>query len=124
GTYSGGLSYLSPYDKNGISNVSLKNYGFSQKAISSFARRNEEIWFGTEGGGLYCFNENKRNIRGYFHDPNNKNSLKYNNVKTLLSQDNYLWIGMYKGGVDRLDLSTGRFKNYSEKDLEKRLFSD
>ncbi len=124
GTYSGGLSYLSPYDKNSISNISLKNYGFSQKAVSSFAEINGNLWFGTEGGGLYCYDESKKKIKGYFHESNNKNSLKYNNVKTLLWQDNFLWIGMYRGGIDRLDLNTGNFKNYGEKDSEKRLLSD
>lgn len=124
GTYSGGLSYLSPYDKNGISNVSLKSYGFSQKAVSSFAEINGNVWFGTEGGGLYCYDESKKKIKGYFHESNNKNSLRYNNVKTLLWQDNFLWIGMYRGGIDRLDLNTGKFKNYGEKDPEKRILSD
>src|SRR5690606_24653478 len=75
GSYSGGLSYLSTQDRNGINNVSLKSYGFSQKAISSFAKRGEEVWFGTEGGGLYGFNEKNKKITRYLHNPANKNSL-------------------------------------------------
>ena len=118
-----GISFLSNDDKNRFGTIALTDYNFVQKAISSFAKKNGELWFGTEGGGLYSYRKNTGILKLYRHE-SGKNSLKYDNVKTLLLQDDYLWIGMYKGGIDRLDLATGQFKNFSVKDLKKRIVSD
>lgn len=118
-----GISFLSNYDRSKFNNVTLADYNFVQKAISSFAKKDNELWFGTEGGGVYCYDENRDILKSYQHEPK-KNSLKYNNVKSLLLQDEYLWLAMYKGGLDRLDLKTGQFKNFNEKDLNKRIVSN
>lgn len=118
-----GISYLSNYDRNRFHTISLADYAYVQKPTTSFAKRNDALWFGTEGGGLFCYKENQNIITSYHHETN-KNSLRYNNVKTLLLTNNYLWIGMYKGGIDRLDLTTGQFRNYNEKDADKRIVSN
>lgn len=123
GTYLGGVSFYAPNDKNQFKTFSLAQYGFPQVAISAFAKQNNNIWFGTEGSGLFSYNPNTASLKSFIHQ-SSKNSLKYNNVKTLLLNNQFLWIGMYRGGLDQLNLKTGVFKNFGANDPNKRIISD
>jgi len=123
GTYSGGISFYALNDKNNFNTFSLAKYGLPQFAVSSFAKENNNIWFGTEGSGVFKFNANTGAIKSFSHQIS-KNSLKYNNVKSLLLNNQSLWIGMFRGGLDQLNLKTSVFKNFSENDPNKRIYSN
>ena len=62
------------------------------------ARKNGEIWVGTEHGGLHRFNSQAKNFKRYTHNPNNPNSLSNNNI-TCIFEDKAgeLWIGTSSG---------------------------
>lgn len=123
GTYLGGVSFCAPNDKKQFNAFSLAQYGIPQVGVSSFAKENNNIWFGTEGSGLFSYNLSSGTISSFLHNAT-KNSLKYNNVKTLLLHNQSLWIGMYRGGLDQLNIKTGRFVNFSANDSKKRISSD
>lgn len=62
------------------------------------------LWIGTNGGGLICFNREKGTFKQYLHDPDNPNSLCNNVIVSLyLDSKNNLWVGTYTGGLDRFD---------------------
>ena len=122
GTYCGGVCYVNLNEIKGFKTFSVQSSKFSQNIISGFAEHDNELWIGTEGSGMLCYDRNKGTSTSYKHELN-KNSLAYDNVKAMLMDKihNKLWIGMFRGGLDCLDLNTNTFKNYSEYDADKRI---
>ena len=117
------VCFLPDNDQNTFHPVFLSDYLFFSNRIPSFAQKDNDLWIGTDGGGLFCYKKQEGVIQSYLHDPG-KNSLKYNNIKTLLFHNPHLWIGMYKGGIDRLDVNTGQFKNFSVTDFDRKILCD
>ena len=78
-----------------------------------------KIWLGTSDG-LLCLNENKISWELYRNDPGDRSSLSFNSIFSLcfdpVEPTLYLWIGTNGGGLNRMDLVTGKFKRYSVKD--------
>jgi signal transduction histidine kinase/ligand-binding sensor domain-containing protein len=74
------------------------------------------IWFCSEGNGLCIIDVEKNTALHYVHDRNNLNSLSGNDVKSVIFIDNYAWIAINGGGLNRLDLKTDSFKTYTTKD--------
>ncbi|MES2881393.1 MAG: two-component regulator propeller domain-containing protein [Bacteroidota bacterium] len=77
------------------------------------------IWLGTTGGLLrFSLADLKWSI--YQNKPNDSSSLSSNVVFSLcldpLQPKKYLWVGTRGGGLNRLDLNTGRSKVYTIKD--------
>ena len=122
GTFCGGVCYVNLNDLKGFKTITVQSSKFSQNIISGFAERGNELWIGTEGSGMLCYDIIKGVSKSYKHDPKN-NSLAFDNVKAMLMDriHNKLWIGMFLGGLDCLDLTTNKFKNYSENDEDKRI---
>lgn len=122
GTYCGGICYVNFEDLKGFKTISVQSSKFSQNIISAFAERGNQLWIGTEGSGVLCF-DRSRGVSTSFEHEVDKNSLAYDNVKALLmdSIHHKLWIGMFRGGLDCLDLKTNSFKNYSEYEADKRI---
>jgi signal transduction histidine kinase/ligand-binding sensor domain-containing protein/response regulator of citrate/malate metabolism len=68
------------------------------------------IWFGTRFG-LNRFDGTE--IKNYFHDPNNSNSIGDNWVWDLmLDGDGMLWTATWGGGLTRIDLEHERYIHY------------
>lgn len=99
----------------------FENYNLGAEAISSCSNVimniNEDaegrIWFGTENTGICILDYDKKIMTGYRHDDNNKNSLSYDDVKSIVFTDSYAWIATNGGGLNRLDLKTDSFKVYT-----------
>lgn len=125
GTYSGGISFLPAHAGTPFSTVRMRDYDLPQCAVSSFVLDGETLWLGTEGAGLlelHRHNNQWQLIHAYTHREG-MNSLAYNNINTLLKHGDKLWIGMYIGGLDCLDLRTRTFRHFSATDRQ-RLVSD
>ena len=69
------------------------------------------LWIGS-GDGLIRYDGHRTKI--FVHEPNNPNSLSSNDISELFLEDSrYLWIGTYnKGGLNRMDLTSGRISRY------------
>ena len=68
-----------------------------------------EIWVGTRGGGLSCFDPEKEQFVSHRHDPNDRHSLNDDTVQVICEDhEGFLWIGTDRG-LNRLDRSTGKF---------------
>jgi signal transduction histidine kinase/ligand-binding sensor domain-containing protein/DNA-binding response OmpR family regulator len=69
--------------------------------------KRENLWIGTNGGGLIYFDRSNNTFRQYLHDPANPNSLCNNVIVGLcLDRQGKLWIGTYTGGLDCFDGKT------------------
>src|SRR5690606_662942 len=71
------------------------------------------LWIGA-GYGLNYFDRAQQKFTRYKHDPGNTEGMSGNTVLSLvLNEDEQaLWMGIWAGGLNRLDLTTGKFKHY------------
>jgi signal transduction histidine kinase/ligand-binding sensor domain-containing protein/AraC-like DNA-binding protein/AmiR/NasT family two-component response regulator len=84
--------------------------------FSLFEDDNEDIWIGTYGGGLDKFDRDTESFSHHQHDPGNPYSLSNNFVSAICQipadSGDALWIGTRWGGLNKLELKTGKFYRY------------
>ena len=64
--------------------------------LHEWPERNE-LWIGTDGGGLICYNLKTKKTKCYFVNKNNKNCLLDNQILCLDQENSNLWIGTSRG---------------------------
>lgn len=81
--------------------------------LSAAKDRHGNLWIGA-GYGLNYFDRAQQKFTRYKHDPGNTEGMSGNTVLSLvLNEDEQaLWMGIWAGGLNRLDLTTGKFKHY------------
>ena len=100
GTYFYGASYQSAIQ----SKISWFLPGY---AVSEFCEDpSGNLWIATENGGLRYFNTATSTME-------EKKVRTHDNIHSLLQDGEYLWIGTFSKGLDRLDTRTGKITNYS-----------
>jgi PAS domain S-box-containing protein len=76
------------------------------------------LWFGT-GEGLNLFNREEKNFTRFVNDPENPNSLSTNYIlymsHQLINGESVLWIGTYKGGLNKFTVKERKFDHYNTK---------
>ena len=118
GHFPGGVSKLSLYasafhsyqnniyDDNSLSNSDILSLDENKKG---------NFWVGTEGGLNYLDRMNNRVTR-YVHDPAYPASLPADPVTAVLEDSRgTVWVGMWQGGLSRLDPSTSVFTHHGDK---------
>ncbi len=125
GSNGGGLNRLNP--ETGINRRFLFNLQSPQstKTVTSNivstilnpARTKNELWIGTQGGGLSRINladGKDPSFTHYRHNEEDSTSLSTNLIFTIYEdpQQDLLWIGTAGGGLNRLDLNTETFSAF------------
>ncbi len=76
------------------------------------------LWLGTMDG-LLCFDEQNADWKLFRNDPKDPGSISYNSIFSLcfdpLEPAKYLWIGTNGGGLNRMDITTGKCTRYTIK---------
>jgi signal transduction histidine kinase/ligand-binding sensor domain-containing protein len=86
--------------------------------------RNNDLWVGTNGGGLCRFNNGKDNFTRYRHNPKDVNSISYDFVKAVLEDESgKVWIGTQKG-LDLYDPAKNKFEHFICDPNNKNTISD
>ncbi|RHR61812.1 helix-turn-helix domain-containing protein [Parabacteroides sp. AF17-28] len=68
--------------------------------VLDIKEKDGELWFATDGGGIYIYNAEKHSIRSIVHMPGDDNSLPVNSFGCLYSdQENNMWAGSIRGGL-------------------------
>jgi len=72
------------------------------------------LWIGTEAGGLNKMTQRKLAVRNYYHSPDNKGSLSANPVNAI-HEDNEgnLWVGTVEGGLNLKHKGEEHFIHYT-----------
>ncbi|HKK63103.1 MAG TPA: two-component regulator propeller domain-containing protein, partial [Bacteroidales bacterium] len=75
--------------------------------------KEENLWIGTENGGLNRFEEAKSKFTIFTHEDYFYDNLAGNTIKCI-STDNHgdLWIGTYQGGISKLDFNKIKLNHY------------
>lgn len=123
GTYGGGVSVTRPYKLKALKfqTINTLNSNLSNDMVRDVAfDHHNNLWVATTFGlnklttgylpqGSYSFER-------FFRDPQNPNSLSYNDVVHIFEDVNQqLWFGTFGGGVNRMR-ETGIFEHYSSID--------
>jgi signal transduction histidine kinase/ligand-binding sensor domain-containing protein/DNA-binding response OmpR family regulator len=92
-------------------------------AISDDSRGN--VWIGTRGAGVFCYNRKQNTYTQYLHDPNNRNSLSCDTVTCIYEDKNKtIWIASWGGGLNRFLPETNSFAIYRHLDNNKNSLSN
>lgn len=116
GSYNGGISYFSKWDKPFVHHRAQKD-GLSDNHITCVAEDKQgNLWIGTDGGGVNFINHKNGKFTYYKHDKKNANSPLSNAVLSILCDSkNNIWIGTFNGGLDVLDRNTNKIKHFTYK---------
>ena len=92
-----------PHDSTSIS------YNF---ALRLFVDSKGNIWVGTSGGGLNCYNPGTNRFRRFIHDDTDPGSLSDNTVYRIYEDPRgAIWVAT-ANGLDELDQQHGTFEHY------------
>jgi len=117
GTFNGGVNIYKPskirFDYNLPESVDERLP--ARSILSVLQTQNGQALVGTDGSGLYEFNNQKFNTKPFIHNSGNKNSIGGNKVKTLFqdSQGN-IWLGFFAGGLDLYDIKSKKFRHFMD----------
>lgn len=110
GTYFGGVNYT-PRSYKLFSTYNNQNSKCNARVISVFAKGDENnVWIGTDDAGFFQWNRKENTFKSLGRQ--SEQGLTYHNIHALLQDGNKLFIGMYMGGLDILDIHSNQFKNY------------
>ncbi|HJH63228.1 MAG TPA: ATP-binding protein [Bacteroides mediterraneensis] len=122
GTYFGGVNYVSSLQDNFL-HYYKDNSQLDASIISVFAHADKDnLWIGTDDAGFFYWDRHKQIFRAY-QPLKGKSGPTYHNIHALLQDGDKLFVGMYMGGLDILDLRTGVFKNYKSDTSPHSLYS-
>jgi signal transduction histidine kinase/ligand-binding sensor domain-containing protein/DNA-binding response OmpR family regulator len=100
-----------------ISNVNFSNYNQNSKKIamsfdvvsSIIADKKQNIYFGTEGGGITIYNKNTEAI-SYINSKGGQN-IK-NDIKSMCLSGDVLWIGTYSKGLSAYNVISKKMEDH------------
>jgi ligand-binding sensor domain-containing protein/signal transduction histidine kinase/CheY-like chemotaxis protein/AraC-like DNA-binding protein len=112
-TYLGGVNYCNN-QKNlfAFKTWTDANNESNSNIVSALIEDKNDLWIGTEGGGLFLSKDGGKTINRRFNDQNSK--LPHNSIKTLELGQNELWVGTLEG-LSRIDRGTNRITNFVHK---------
>lgn len=125
GTFYGGVNCYSPLARQ-FGEVVITNKS-NQKAYkvagAIVTDKNNNLWISTDGNGLYYLNSDGETVKQYKHNPNDPYSLSHNKIKSLLLDDDGLWIGTMNG-LNFLHFATGKIRQYFHEEGNQHSISD
>lgn len=106
----------------GVFDANLRNNPLDNNSISSnrilglLFDNSENMWIGTNGGGVNKIFLKKKQFIHYYQTLDNENGLKDNAIWSLYEDSKgNVWIGTETEGINVLDRKTGEFTYYSNK---------
>ncbi|GGF26165.1 hybrid sensor histidine kinase/response regulator transcription factor [Echinicola rosea] len=72
--------------------------------------KKNEIWIGTDHGGINVLNKEDMTVKYLQHDPENPHSLAHNSVYALMKdRSDIIWVGTFKNGINLYNEKLIRF---------------
>ena len=117
GTRGSGLLVVSENRSNYVS-LSVKQGLPSDIVRIIYMDQSGNIWLGTDNGLCKVIEtDGKFSFKTYQYEPGKPTSLRNDKILSI-AQDNhdFIWVGTFGGGLNRLDERTGEFISYTEKE--------
>jgi signal transduction histidine kinase/ligand-binding sensor domain-containing protein/CheY-like chemotaxis protein len=92
--------------------------GLTNSNVMAFAEMDNEIWIGTDGGGLNYLNTATQTLS------HNNFNLTGKKVLALLKDDKKVWVGTYGDGLDVMEGKNRRVTHYSKGNTPKDISSN
>jgi ligand-binding sensor domain-containing protein/signal transduction histidine kinase len=91
-----------------------ENGGTNNNDIWALAKDTDNnLWIGTDGGGLNVLEYGKKTSRFYVHSEFDERSLSYNTIRAIFMEPSgNAWLGTYNGGVNYHEITTIQFQLY------------
>lgn len=122
GTYFGGVNYV-PSQKKYFEYHQPYKRGLDARIVSVFAEAEDgNLWLGTDDAGVFYWDRKNNSFQNYSYFANGKET-SYHNIHAILQDDDKLFVGMYMGGLDILNLKTGLVTNYKHSNSNRSLYS-
>jgi ligand-binding sensor domain-containing protein len=126
-TKTGGITH-NPYVPKSIpfrDSYAVYTYGnyLNLIAISEDSRGN--VWIGTRGEGVFCFNRKINTYSRYVNIPGDRSSLSCDTVTCILEDNKKtIWIATWGGGLNCFRPETNSFSRYRHKNSSKNSLSN
>jgi len=86
----------------------------SKTVYALWTDEKENIWVGTEDGGINKYNKTTKSY-SYFNKDSKINPISENCIKAFLDdKEGNLWVGTFQGGINVINLKTGTIKQYKQ----------
>jgi signal transduction histidine kinase/ligand-binding sensor domain-containing protein/DNA-binding response OmpR family regulator len=110
GSYYGGVDIWDDSNNNFINfNESSAKRLLSHKVVSSIVEDGRgHLYFGTEGGGITIYDNEIKTSR--FINTLNSNVIESDNIKSLLLDENVLWVGTFNKGIETYNIAKNEFE--------------
>ncbi|MDW3650142.1 MAG: two-component regulator propeller domain-containing protein [Bacteroidia bacterium] len=113
GSNNQGFFLYDPYAINFNHKDQLFGFRLKFSTVTSFLEDGDNIWIGTDGGGISVWDRKNKHYSFLNHDPQNPNTLGSNEVLCILKDSRgIIWTGNWNGGLNRYDPKTQTFKTY------------
>jgi ligand-binding sensor domain-containing protein len=105
---------MSVYDKLNKTASFFDEEVLQAKYIQNITQTQDgKLWLGTFNNGLIKFDLNQKKTKQYIRNPEDKNTLSFNDVRDVIEDEqNNLWIATWGGGLNYLNTQTQEFKQY------------
>ena len=118
GTYYGGVNYAAP-DAGRFTTRSLTELVSADEKyiVSCFCEDPDgTLWLGSDNGGLFRYDPARNTAERWQASRGSARRFTTLNIHALLRLENNLWIGTYSDNLIRLDIRTGRIREYDGED--------
>lgn len=119
GSYFGGINYY-PHQYTYFEKYYPRNdLSYMGRRVREFCGMDDgTVWVGTEDKGLFLFNPRNGSLTPFRHP------LISHNIHGLCLDGDYLWVGTFSGGLNRIDLRTQAVKHYAKGEGHRTLNAD
>ena len=114
-SFYGGVNYLHPSNTNFTQHIDLNKY-IEGHVISGITEdKYHNVWMAVEDGGICRWNRKDNTIQNFNGSSNTKYKPTFANVQSIYADNDYLYVGMYLGGLDVVNLKTFEYQNFNTK---------
>lgn len=116
GSWNTGVSYFNPsHQRHRINNLMYRgdNKGLPNNPVDFiFEDSEQKIWIGTNWGGITIYDPVSEQLKFISSDPKSNPRISVNLNYAAFQENNKVWIGSFRKGLDCYDIKTKQISNY------------
>ena len=114
-SFYGGVNYLHPTNTNFSQHIDLNKH-IEGHVISGITEdKDQNVWMAVEDNGVCLWDRKNNTIKNFNNSSDNGYSPTFQNVQSIYADGDQLYVGMYLGGLDVVNLKTYKHLNFNSK---------